>query len=272
MKKNILTRIVPFLIAIVLITGCKAKKIVAASTEPSVAADSLVSKPIATDDHSKTEKLSAINAKSVKFNTLVLRSKAALSIAGKSNDVTMNIRIRNNEAIWVSVTAVAGLEVARALITTDSVKVLNRLDNEYISKPFSYIYEFTNNNINFATLQSVLVGNPIAGFLNDSAEIVTQSNQTNIKNTIATMLYEVLANGNDKVIQTNLVDEGAAQKLNVEYGEFQTYGQQVIPGSVVMKSQVKEKNITLDLKISKAEFDVPADMPFRVPERFVIKN
>jgi len=196
----------------------------------------------------------------------------ALSIGSNANDVNMNIRIKKNEAIWVSVTAIAGLEVARALITPDSVRVINRLENQYIRKPFSYLYEFTNNKINFATLQSVLVGNTISEFITESTEVNLGGAQTSLKSSIGSMIYDLMLNGQNKVVQSDLKDAAASQSLLVFYGDFQPVLQQQVPHSMVMKSQAKNKSISLDLKYTKIELDVPVEIPFRVPDRFTIKN
>ena len=266
MKRNILNKGVFVLILIGLLASCKAKKVVVSSPvlPPEVS--------IPAGENPKQAKIKAITNKLTTFNTLSIKAKAALTIGNNSNDVIMNIRIKNNEAIWVSITAIAGLEVARALITPDSVKVINRLENEYVKKPFSYIHEFTNDKIKFAALQSVLVGNLIPEFISESTEINIKERQSELKSIIGTMIYEVLGNDQDEVVQNKLSDVGAGQSLIATYGDFQTIMQQQIPHAILMKSQAKNKNIVLDLNFSKVEVDVPVDLPFRVPDRFLIKN
>lgn len=266
MKKDILNKGIFVLIIIGLLASCKAKKVLVSGP----ALPPKISIPSGEDP--KQVKLLAIMNKLTSFNTLSIKAKADLSIGNNSNDVSMNIRIKNNEAIWVSVTAIAGLEVARALITPDSVKVLNRLENEYVKKPFSYIHEFTNDKIRFGTLQAVLVGNLIPEFIGESTEVNIKERQSELKSMIGTMIYEVLGNDQDEVVQTKLSNAGAGQSLLATYGDFRNVLQQQIPHAILMKSQAKNKNIVLDLNFSKVEVDVPVDLPFRVPDRFLIKN
>ena len=133
MRKNILTKIIGLLAIVAILVGCKAKKeLLPASAIPKVM-ELMPPSP----DLTQKIKLDSVNGMNTVFKTLSIKAKADLNINNKSNDVNMNIRIRNNEAIWVSVTAMAGLEIARALITADSVKVLNRMDNIYLKKPFN---------------------------------------------------------------------------------------------------------------------------------------
>lgn len=278
MRKNILSRSLLMVLLLGVLVSCKSTKAVGTLSLPPKAAssDSLAAAVTSPAAESATkvraEKLSSIMKGETIFNTLSGKAKAALNIGGNANDVNMNIRIRNKEAIWVSVTAIAGLEVARALITPDSVRVINRLENVYIKKPFSYLYEFTNNKINFATLQSVLVGNTISEFITESTEVNINGIQAGLKTSMGSMIYDLMVNNQNKVVQSNLKDTEASQSLLVFYGDFQAISQQQVPHSVVMKSQAKSKSISLDLKYTKIELDVPIEIPFKVPDRYTIKN
>ncbi|MEJ7778248.1 MAG: DUF4292 domain-containing protein [Daejeonella sp.] len=271
MKRNILNKAIIILFLLGVLAGCKAKKAVL-SPAP-LPSETTVTPPVENNGiDPKQDRLLAIKNRTTTFNTLSMKAKTGLSIGNNSNDVTMNIRIKNNEAIWVSVTAIAGLEVARALITPDSVKVLNKLENEYIKKPFSYLYEFTNNKINFGTLQAVLIGNLIPEFISESTDVTITAAQAELKSVIGPIMYNVLVNGQNNVVQTRLSDALAGQSLIATYGDFRLLSQQQFPHAMLMKSQAKNKSITLDLSFTKVELDVPVDMPFRVPERFLIKN
>ncbi len=270
MRRDMLNKGVCILLILGLFASCKARKAATASKVDSVPVT--VAQPAESLNTARTDKLAAVKNNQANFSTLSGKAKSALSIGSNSNDVTMNIRIKNNEAIWVSVTAIAGLEVARALITPDSVRVINRLENEYIKKPFSYLHEFTNNKITFATLQSVLVGNAISEFITESTELNMSGAQSELKSAIGSMMYQVILNDQNKVVTANLSDAAAAQSLFVSYGDFQPVLQQQVPHSIVMKSQAKSKNISLDLKFSRIELDVPVEIPFRVPDRYTIKN
>ncbi len=274
MKRNMLSRAVYILMIAGTLGACKSKKaIVATPLPPPVSApETGKASPSDSSDTAKSSKLEALQKNQTNFNTFSGKAKALLSIGTNSNDVTMNIRIKNNEVIWVSVTAIAGLEVARAMITPDSVKVINRLENEYIRKPFSYLYEFTNDKINFGTLQSVLVGNAMQEFITESTDVSINGTQSELKSIIGSMIYNLMLNEQGKVIQTTLKDESAGQSLVVNYDDFQNILQQQVSHSIVMKSQAKSKNISLDLKFTKIELDAMVDIPFRVPERFTIKN
>lgn len=268
MRRNILTKTVYVLLFLAVLAGCKVTKVVISSPPELVEMPVLVPEP----DNTRKDKLNSIHKNNIVFNTLSVKSKAVLSISDKINDVNMNFRIKNNEVIWVSVTAIAGLEVARALITPDSVKILNRIDNIYISKPFTYIHEFTNDQINFNTLQAILIGNTVSELINDSTELKIENNETKLSSIIGGLAYSIRVGDQNKVIYANLNDLTANQELNANYTDFMMVNEQQIPHAISMDSKVKAKKFLLELKFLKIDLNGSIELPFRVPERFLIKN
>ena len=269
MKRSILTNTVYGLVLLLVLNSCKAKKAVLPVSAAIPEAAPVISVEV---DNTRKNKLKSINDSNMVFSTLGVRSRAVLSINDKANDVNMNFRIRNNEVIWVSITALAGLEVARALITPDSVRIINRMDNVYIKKPFSYIYEFTNEQITFKTLQSILIGNTISDFITDSTDLNMESDEVKLKSILGGLTYNLRLNRDSKVVYVNLNDELAEQELTSNYADFMLVNQQQVPHSVIMDSKVKAKKFLLELKFLKVEVDGPLELPFRVPDRFLIKN
>ena len=260
MRKNILNNLLAMLIVFILFS-CKAKKDIIRTNSPSSAVS-----------NNKTEVLKIIGSNSAKYSTLSIKSKADLSIGSNQNDVSLNIRVRHGEAIWVSVTALAGLEIARAYITPDSIQVINRLESTFINKPFSYIYDFTNPQVDFNTLETIVVGNPQKEVVTDSSELSIQDNQVVLKRIIESMIYVLRFNSLNKVVQTSLRDEVAVQNLSVDYGDFTMVEGQVFPHLVKIKSQLERKNVVIDLKYSRVGINEIVEMPFSVPKRFTVKN
>ena len=259
MKRNILNSLL-ILSSIVFVSACKAKKEIVVAP---------VAKIESKTDNSKAEALTLLNSKQLKFNTLTLKGKATLDISGKSNDVTMNFRIKDKETIWVSITALGGMaEVARALITPDSIKIINRLESQYIRKPFSYIYTFTNKQVNFNTLQSILTGNATGEFLTEKSDIKQQNGVWLVSGNNENLDYKLLFNTLFKVAETNLNDSKNGQALKVTYGDYQKLNESLFPGKLQINTLSGAKKINIDLEFTKIDGNLPVDFPFTVPKRF----
>lgn len=243
-----------------LLGACKAKKI-----RPQPAEQSAAEKDAA-------ERLAAIKQGQVSFNTLAIKSKAMLSMNGNSNEVTINFRIVKDQKIWVSVTAIAGLEVARMQITPDSIFIINRLESTYIKKPFQYISNYTNEQINFGTLQSVLVGNIWDEVFSQKPQIAVLENQLQLIGQSGSLAYRIRFNEIFKVTEISLQDTFSSQQLTVNYANFFLDADQIFPHQIKIQSAAGTNSVEADLKYTKIERDIALDFPFSVPKRFSVKN
>jgi len=264
MRKNILNKGALFLILLIAF-GCKTQKhAIPAKTTPKAAG--------ITPEFSKTEVLATLTGKQINYNSASIKAKAGLTINNNSHDVNMNIRMQKDNAIWVSVTVIAGLEVARALITPDSIKILNRLESTYISKPFSYIYQFASREVNFNTLQDIFIGNALAGTLSQSSTVDISTGQTQVKGTLEKLAYILTFNQSNNLIQSNLTDPAASQVLSINYSEHRNIGNQEIPHVISIKSNAGNKSIGIDLRYTSVGLNESLDFPFSVPKRFTLKD
>ncbi|UKT63225.1 DUF4292 domain-containing protein [Pedobacter mucosus] len=260
MKKNILNSLF-ILSAILLFSACKAKReVVVAPPAKEVV-----------KDNSKADAITLLTNKQLKFNTLALKAKATLDIDGNANDVTMNFRIKDKETIWVSITAAGGIvEVARALITPDSIKILNKLKSEYLKKPFSYIYNFTNKQVNFNTLQAILTGNAAADFLTAQSEIKQNNGVWLVTGNKENLAYRLLFNTLLKVNETNLNDAKNGQALKVTYTDYQKLNEFLFPSAIQINTLSGTKKININLQFTKIDGNVALDFPFSVPKRYTL--
>lgn len=245
---------------LILLMGCKSRK--EAIRQP-------ISKAI---DYSKSLRLNAIHAAEINFNTLAIKAKTDLTVDNNQHDVTMNIRIQKDQIIWVSITAFAGLEVARAFITPDSIKILNRIENTYACRPFSFIHQFTSKEINFQTFQSILVGNAVSEWVSDTTNMNIDGGNTKLSGGGKSLSCNYLFNELNRPVQANLIGENTAQSLLIHYADFAMISGKSIPHSVNVQSRVDDRYIQLGLHYVKVGIDEALDFPFVVPKRFSVKN
>jgi hypothetical protein len=99
-----------------------------------------------------------------------------------------------------------------------------------------------------------------------------ESDEVKLKSILGGLTYNLRLSPGNKVVYSNLNDELAKQELTAKYADFILVNQQQIPHSVIMDSTVNTKKFLLDLKFLKVDLDGPIELPFRVPERFLIKN
>jgi len=257
MKKNIANSLLIACCLLVMVS-CKARKQVLVTRK----ADSTAR----TSDIAG--KLAAIRANQVNFTTFAGKAKTKLSINNNSNDVTLNIRIAKDKRIWVSITAVLGIEAARAVITPDSIMIINRLQSVYIKKPFSYIYTYASKEVNYKTLESLLIGNAVPELVNEQATIDHADGNTTLSGTLNDLVYKLILGPDNKVTQTNLDNQRQAQSLQVTNNTFIEATNRVLPAQIDIASVVKDKKIQVNLHYTKDDFEVQQNYPFSIPDGY----
>ncbi|MBI9033465.1 MAG: DUF4292 domain-containing protein [Bacteroidales bacterium] len=218
------------------------------------------------------------NTISTKFSADYYNEKNKVSFSGQ-------IRMKKDSLIWVSLSPTLGIEMIRLLITSDSVKMMNRLEKTYFVSDFSYVASFLNNSVDFNMLQSLLTGNDFSFYENSSwkAHIEDQDYQLTTakrrklrkylkKNDLDIIIPEQdikLSPESFKIIQMLIKEiEGVhPRKLEVDYSGFETFDTQLFPSQIKAVIEA-EKELGLDIKYSKISFDQQLSFPFRVSSKY----
>jgi hypothetical protein len=94
------------------------------------------------------------------FDNIRIRASGALTADGNSQSFRVEVRIVKDSLIWVELAdPVLGLKLARAIITPDSIFMINRIDREYFKGDISELQNQFGVSYGFRELQRVLSGN-----------------------------------------------------------------------------------------------------------------
>ena len=74
------------------------------------------------------------------------------------NNVSGALRMRRDSTIWISASAMMGIEAVRTRITCDSVILLNRLDGSYLAEPLDTVMAKLQLPLTLRESQSLLLG------------------------------------------------------------------------------------------------------------------
>lgn len=255
MRKSILNKLGLLCFAALILTSCGSRKSAVKSDDASVATGA--------------DLLSTYELNNLDFITFSGRAKANVGMNGEAKNVTLNVRMERDKAIWISVTAVLGIEAARVLITPDSVRVMNRLTSEYIAKPYAYIYRYTNAGISFRMLQDILVGNISIGMLRtDQLQVATSEDDVQIIGVKDGLTFHYGVNPEYRPFVLNLMELGTEKKLEAHFDEYAVFDGYNFPQRFTLDIQGKGVKVSSDMLYNRVEFNKSIDLPFKVPERY----
>jgi hypothetical protein len=199
------------------------------------------------------------------------------------------MRIRRDSAIWVSLSPAVGIEVARAILTHDSLRFLSRLQGSYYSGPSSKLNQLLMTNVDYNVLEALLLGNDFAYYedsvfsLDNSARPLYHlstpgrrklSRQLSSSGTKPTVLIQDMwiDPQNYRITRQQVKVVGQeSQKLEVEYSDFKRIDGKLIPHSLNLKITVNG-DILLKINLSRVELDVEQSMPFSIPSSYKALN
>lgn len=148
MNKSILHILILSLVLGGLFTSCKSKKKVTDSGDT-------VEEVRGRYEHL----IDSINSHKTSPNTLSIKSKVYFKTPKLSDSFKMHIRMKKDSIIWISATYYK-VEVARFLMSPDSVKMIDRKNGKYYAGDYEYIQNRFKIPLNFELFQSILLGNP----------------------------------------------------------------------------------------------------------------
>ncbi|MBC7446824.1 MAG: DUF4292 domain-containing protein [Hymenobacteraceae bacterium] len=179
-------RLRPFLmyaLALPLLLSACHKKVVMAPAAPAPPPVAVVLPPPARPDSVKVVPAAALtDVQNFEYQYLQFKGKVQYETSTDKQEAQVSIRMKRDSIIWASVSKV-GFEGVRAVITRDTVVLLDRLHKSYFAGNFKALKRRYHIPVTFDQLQAALVGNYLTG---EGAKDVSESNDTPVQ----TLHYE----------------------------------------------------------------------------------
>lgn len=191
---------------------------------------------------------------------------------GNAKSVTAKLVIKKDEAIWMSA-GLLGFEGVRALITKDSVKILNKLQKEYIASSLAYLQEKIGLPVDFTMLQDLLIGNAVfvnpvdASLIKEGTSYIVTTQDANFKNLLTVLLPGYLPS----LSKLSDVDASKNRSAELTYNNYKQVAGRNFPASRDIRVNYKS-NIVIKLNFQSYDFDGDVSVPFSVPSGYKIKQ
>jgi len=255
-KKNIFP--VSAMIMVLLLTAsCKSKKAVISNPLPEK-----------TVSMNHLALLKDVQGKQLMFKTFSARAKSSVSLNKDFYDATLNIKIKQAEAIWISVTTVFGIEAARVFITPSRFKMMNRLNGTYLDRPFSFLNQFGSEEITFENLQAMMVGNMIAQAFDYTEEAEKNGNGYLLKGLHNNLDFAVQTDEGFKITHCDLHTFNGERKVQTNYSDFSAINNQSVPRDIRLTANSSNLKLDLQLKYNRISLNEALEMPFTIPSKY----
>lgn len=229
--------------------------------------------------------ITQLKSNEFKFETLAAKADFSLEEEGKKLNFKANIRIRRDSVIWMSITPALGIELARILITVDTVKVINRLQKEYFIGDYNYINKKFNIDLEYQDIQAVLLGNALSFETDEKLKFAIDKewyylgNLKKRKAKKADQKPEVIERKKEEIISLWLEDSSfkiakfllsdltADRFILGQYSNYQSHNDQLLPEHLSFEIQ-SNKPTHIEIDYSRVTLDQSLKYSFHISSKY----
>ncbi len=182
--------------------------------------------------------------------------------------VTGQIRMMRDSIIWISVNKF--VEMGRIVATPTRVKGFVRIPGVYFDGGYDEIARRWGIDVDFATLQALLLGDLPEGCVSDGK---IKKEGENVTVNFSQPKYPqrrilVVKNAaTSKIVSSELADKGGRQNIRCEYTTRTGANVGSMPSAIGIRLTSPKLNVSTTLMIDKYSFGIPQGFPYSVPSR-----
>lgn len=196
------------------------------------------------------------------FSEMSMNGGISVNMNDQRLSSPLSLKIQKDQQIWISVKPMLGIEAFRVLIRPDSVFVVDRLNKQYLEKPFSWLSEMSKAPINYAALQDLLLNN--VGFMASGSRLSTQADQMQLSLDGLSYLLQPARSGDKlELLEVSQSD----QKLTVRFVELTLFEGKQLPKSLKLIIEGKQSG-SIDINFSKFALENGQTYPFSIPSSY----
>lgn len=258
-----------FIFAITMLSSCKTNR-------------SLIKEPI--KEYGADYLFNKLKENELRYDWLTAKYKLDLIIEKKKTSFNGQMRMRKDSAIWISLSPALGIEMARLLISEDSIKFINRINKTYFIGDYPTINNLLGTNIDFDIIQSLLIGNDLTFYEDGKFRASYDSKEYHLVTAGRAKLKKYVKNKEDEdriYIQNIYLNPESFKitamkvkevkkesiKLDAIYSNFEPIVEQLFPHHVIYDITADSPILT-EVNYSKVKIDEKQRFPFKISSKY----
>lgn len=266
------------------VSSCKSKKKMQVTEAPVVVTDD-TSNIKCRLDYKNAKALSRyVKENEFKFEWINAKANVESNVDGNEESFDVRVKCKRDSAIFITIEKLS-IDVAKILITRDSVKMRIDIKKLYFVGDFKYINELLNADLDFDLLQAVLFGNS-AEFQEDETKLkpVTdrqnchyllsterkrrlkriQNGASDLKNSLQTL---TLNPDNYKILKNEFIESATNRMFIANYSNFMQKDSVYAPYHVDIDI-VAQKKANIKIDYVRIEKNTPQKLSLNIPSKY----
>lgn len=215
-----------------------------------------------------------LNISELDFDNFQAKSKIRFDDGFQNFNANANVRIKKDSIIWLSVSSAIGIEAIRAIVRTDSIFVIDRINKAYKAFGFDSLQNKFNIPINYNMLQAALVGNLINA-REKQDRVVKENGFFLLKQKNGDFLIDNFVNSKTMKIEKVVIHEQPElNSLEITYNDFQFIEKKLLPHEHLFYISYTKNNYNTKTELNIGFNKISVDdkkikFPFNIPNKYV---
>ncbi|MFY0643946.1 MAG: DUF4292 domain-containing protein [Bacteroidia bacterium] len=199
------------------------------------------------------------------YNYLSLKARLNITDKGVTTNVTTNIRMKKDSIMWASFSLV-GFEGARVLVTNDSFKMINRLNNTYMVRGVDYLKYYLGFDVKLSEIQDIMLGN--APFPEEIYSLIFTDSVTRMQAQKGSIVNNIGVNDKMRNLISEFNSTEHIQSAKFTYLEYKNLGGKLVPNEVIADINMGNQASSAKLNYQTLDDEVILSFPFNIPKSF----
>ncbi|WP_186758530.1 DUF4292 domain-containing protein [Echinicola salinicaeni] len=203
------------------------------------------------------------------FNYLSAKARVVLEEQnGKTTKGTLNLRAKKDSIIWFSVSPGLGIEAVRGIITTESIKIKDRINGQDIDLSYDQFQNTYGLRISLNLFQNILFAN-IPNKVSYRDRLVRVGKTFELRQRRDDIIYEsVIGAQHGKVEKLNTSSRYHKGKLTAVYPEFedlegQPFAHKILITMLIQQQSSKPQSTLVNMEVNKVDLsNTPISFPY----------
>ncbi len=180
------------------------------------------------------------------------------------------LRMQNDSLIWVSLSLKVGIEMARVMITEDSLKFINRSNKTYVAENLEYLNEILPIEASIKFLQDILIGNSSQIKRNDNYKVAIENDSYKLfSNENPVLTKDIWVTPKTFKINKYVIRlfENDNNEIQLRYDNFQEINGKFLPTKIIFELNSGEA-INVEIEYSEIKVGEKPSFPFNISKKY----
>lgn len=204
------------------------------------------------------------------MQTVLAKIKVKYITAKKTQNITAKMRIKKDSIIWISLTAIGGIPIAKMVITPNNVRYYEKLDKTFFDGDFSLLNHWLKTDLNFNKIQNLLFAQPVTKIESGTflADISEKSYLLRSKKRIENTKVTYWINPINFKLDKQKFSKNKRQFLSFSYLGFDKSTSLRYPNKMLVVAAGKKQAIKINLTYRSLKFNLPLNFHFKIPKGY----